>query len=226
MNNNDDTISYNDAAMRIILQPLADEELRQFDEYNKRPHEFLEDYKRKVNKMFRLAQIRCHLIDFAVWGRRVAVAVMIIATTILASCAVIKPLREKISGAILEWYEEYVSVLFEENSDEPTMKMPMYIPDGYELWSDVSLNNHRVLCYENDAGDLLKITCRPSEIASNLDYERHSFTEITIGQSKGIYFADEERSDNMIIWTANGFTYSINSCLELNELKQIAENMK
>ena len=40
MRSSEEINSYNDAAMRIILQPLVEDELNRFDEYNKRPHEY------------------------------------------------------------------------------------------------------------------------------------------------------------------------------------------
>ena len=227
MRNSEEINSYNDAAMRIILQPLVENELKRFDEYNKRSHEYSAELKRKVQKLFRNAEIRDTARVAAVWGRRLAACVMIAATLVLASCAVIKPLREKIAGAIVEWFEEYVAVYFEDESTSPLMREPRYIPDGYAVVSDVALDDYRAIRYANEAGEIITFNCElNSENLTHFDQEWHEVETITIGEAEGLYFIDTVGKDHMISWAINGFVYSVIGDLSEDEFIKFAESVE
>lgn len=228
MRSSEEINSYNDAAMRIILQPLVEDELKRFDEYNKRPHEYSEEFQRKVRKLFRNAEMRDAARVAAVWGRRIAACVMIIATVVLASCAVIKPLREKIAGAIVEWFEEYVAVYFEDDSIDPLMREPRYVPEGYAVVSDVALDDYRAIRYANEEGELITFICEPhdNEDAVYFDSELHEIEKVKIGKSEGIFFKDVAETDNMISWSIEGYIYHVIGAVSCNELVHIAEEVQ
>ena len=227
MRNSEEINSYNDAAMRIILQPLVEDELKRFDENNKRPHEYSAEFKRNVQKLFRNAEIRDAARVAAVWGRRIAACVMIILTVVLASCAVIKPLREKIAGAIVEWFEEYVAVYFEDDSTEPLMREPRYVPEGYAVVSDVALDDYRAIRYANEAVELITFICEPNnEDAALFDSEQHEIENVKIGKSEGIFFKDAAGTDNMISWATDGYIYHVIGNVSCNELVHIAEEVQ
>lgn len=227
MRNSEEINSYNNAAMRIILQPLVEEELQRFDEYNKRPHEYSAEFERRVRKLFRNVEIRDAARVAAVWGRRIAACVMVAATVVLASCAVIKPLREKIAGAIVEWFEEYVAVYFEDDSTDPLMREPRYVPEGYTVVSDVALDDYRAIRYANEAGALITFICEPQDNdAMIFDHEHNELEPVIIGDIEGIYFENEVGLDNIISWACNGFMYSVMGNLTKDELVEFALNVE
>lgn len=50
-NHNKADSSFEAAAMRIIIQPLIDEELEMFDTYNAIPHEYSPEFQAKLKKL-------------------------------------------------------------------------------------------------------------------------------------------------------------------------------
>lgn len=227
MKNGEKVNSYDDATMRIILQPLIEDELRRFDEYNKQPHEYSAEFIQRIRSLFRNAEIRSTICVAAIWGRRAIVCIMVVASVVLASCALIKPLREKIAGAIVEWYEEYVAIYFEDDSAHNKMREPHYIPEGYETVSDFALEDYRAIRYVNEAGAIITFNCELN--AGNLthfDQEWHEVDSITIGITEGLYFIDTAGKDHMISWAIDGFVYSVIGDLSKDEFIKIAESVE
>lgn len=219
--------SYDDATMRIILQPLVKDELRRFDEYNKQPHEYSHEFLKKVRKLFRGAELFKALGLAAVWGKRVIACIMVAATLVLVSCAAIKPLREKIADAIVEWFEEYVAVKFVDDSADPLMRVPMYIPENYVVVSDVVLDDYRAIRYANNDGALISFICESNTSdAVYLDHERHDVESVTIGKTEGLYFRDKAGIDHMVSWGIDGFVYIVTGGLSKDELIKFAESVE
>lgn len=218
--------SYDSAVMRVLVQPLLDEDLARFDEYNKIPHECSAEFEKRIINLFNREKILSYGRISLVWLKRVAICAMIGTMILLVSCAAIKPLREKIVNAVVEWYTEYVSVYFESETLEPTTKKLTYIPAEYTLVQESNLDDYSFVRYSDDVGNLITFTCEPSNRDSVLyDSERHNIEQIEINGSKGLFFVGD--SDiSFITWEEDGYTYSISGCCEQKELIKMAESLE
>lgn len=218
--------SYDSAVMRVLVQPLLDEDLARFDEYNKKPHECSQDFNKKLNKLFNREKLSLYGRVSLIWMKRVAICAMVAGMLLLASCAAIKPLREKIVNAVVEWYSEYVAVYFVSETVEPIMRRITYIPEKYVVVQESILEDCSFVRYADDIGNLITFTCEPSnEAAVYYDNERHNIENVKVNGIDGLYF--EGNSDiSFLTWEEEGYTYSISGCFEQNELIKIAESLK
>lgn len=218
--------SYDSAVMRVLVQPLLDEDLARFDEYNKIPHECSWNFNKKLNKLFTYEKIMSYGKVSLIWLKRVAVCAMVGIMFLLASCAAVKPLREKIVNAVVEWYSEYVAVYFEEIVSDPMMRNPQYIPEQYSLLQDNSLEDYRIIIYSDSEGNLITFMCKPnSETATLYDRERHNVETVKIDGVSGVYLYGDGES-NILTWSEAGYIYSIVGYCEKNELLKMAESLK
>lgn len=218
--------SYDSAVMRVLVQPLLDEDLARFDEYNKIPHECSLSFNKKIKLLFKRKKlVSCGRVSL-IWGKRVAVCAMVGVMLVLASCAAIKPLREKIVNAVVEWYSEYVVVCFESGTVEPIMKKLTYIPEKYVVAQESILDDYSFIRYVDDNGNLITFTCEPSNGASGLyDNERHNIETVKINDVEGLYF-EGESDICFITWEEDGYTYSVSGCCDQDELIKMAKSVE
>ena len=224
MNKHED--SFESASMRVLVQPLLEEDLTRFDAYNKIPHECSEEFEKKINKLFRREKILSYGRVSLIWMKRVAICAMIGAMFLLVSCAAVKPLREKIVNAIVEWYTEYVEVYFVSETLDPIARRITYIPENYIVVQESCLEDYSFIRYADDIGNLITYTCEPSNGDVVLyDRERHEIEQIKINGIDGLYFTGESDM-RFITWEEDGYTYSISGCCDQNELIKMAESLE
>lgn len=218
--------SYDSAIMRVLVQPLLDEDLVRFDEYNKIPHECSESFERKINRLFHREKVLLYGRASLVWMKRVAICAMVGIMILFVSCAAVKPLREKIVNAVVEWYTEYVAVYFESNTSDPMLKRLTYVPEKYIIVQDIGFEDYIFVRYKDDKGNLITFTCKPvGEDVTLYDLERHTVETVMIHEKSGLYFKGENES-SIITWEEDGVTYTISGDLPKEELLKMAENIK
>lgn len=218
--------SYDLAAMRVLVQPLLEEDLAKFDEYNKIPHECSKEFEKRMNNLFRREKVLAYRRISFIWMKRVAICAMVGIMIMLVSCAAVKPLREKIMNAIVEWYTEYVAVYFENETSEPVRRQLTYIPEKYTVVQESNLDDYSFIRYADNVGNLITYTCEPSNGDSVLyDRERHDMEQIKINGIEGLYFVGNSDM-RFITWEEDGYTYSISGCCEQSELIKMAESLE
>ena len=187
--------SYDSAIMRVLVQPLLDEDLARFDEYNKIPHECSKSFERKINRLFHREKVLSSGRVSLVWMKRVAICAMVGIMILLVSCAAVKPLREKIVNAVVEWYTEYVAVYFESNTSDPMLKRLTYVPEKYVIVQDIVFEDYAFVRYEDDKGNLITFACKPTGEDDTLyDQERHSVEVVMIHENSGLYFKGHRKA--------------------------------
>ena len=224
-NRNKADSSFEAAAMRIIIQPLIDEELKAFDTYNAIPHEYSPEFQIKFQKLLNKHRIINFSRSAGLWCKRVAVCLMLIVTVAFVSCAAIEPLREKIADAFITWYSEYVEVYFSpEDTGTSEMKKIISVPEGYTLLHEVEENGYYTARYMNDSNELLTYTITPhKQKETAYDIENHTIETIHISSVEGIYFRGESGYENILTWSINGYDYSIVGLIDLDEMKKMIE---
>lgn len=223
LNRNNADSSFEAAAMRIIIQPLIDEELEAFDAYNAIPHEYSPEFQAKFKKLLN----RYRFISFSrsaeLWCKRVAVCLMLIVTVTFVSCAAIEPLREKIADAFITWYSEYVEVYFSPTDSGITeMQKIISVPEGYTLLHEVAENGYYTARYMNDFNELLTYTITPhSPQETAYDIEHHTIETVSISTVEGIFFRGKNGYGNVLAWSINGYDYKIAGFISLDEMKRM-----
>ena len=163
-------------------------------------------------------------------------------------------LRECVFDAVVEWYENYVTVRFEpvekdsaqdttvsepvasggtesaEVAIKPPTKIekvmkPTYLPEGAE--EDVVVNTKAMVIIEYYINDDVVITYRQKLIDGNTWLDNKAIIcSVEINGKSGVAFEDEDGSQG-IVWTDGEYCYHINSMiLDIDELIIIASSVQ
>lgn len=219
---------YDKAAMRIILQPVVEEEIAEFDEWNKIPHEYSPEFKRGITRIFRHDRLKRNYRKAAVYGRRVVVGLAVIVTLALVACAAIEPIREKIAEAIVTWYEKRNEVVYEMTKEVGEPMLPTFVPDGYEVvYYDVT-DELAVIEYDNGSNSYAFMRTKNRKDKKILvDNEQRIMEEIAWGDDKAIYFKPNTAEDRyMLMWEKDGYIYVVDSDISKEEMLVFAEGVK
>lgn len=150
--------------------------------------------------------------------KRVAVAVLVICTVLFASAMSIDAVREKFWNAVVEWYEDYIAVMFVDDTVRDTMmdvefevREPSYLPEG--VVKGEQIKKHRsceTIFYYNDK-EILHL--EQFIIANNntkIDNTEYTVSNIEINEFKGI-LAEHLSQPHLstIIWTDDIYCYKL-----------------
>lgn len=219
---------YEKAAMRVILQPVVDEEIAEFDEWNKIPHEYSPEFERRIVKIFRKDRLKRSCRSAAVYGRKIAVCFAVIVTLALVACAAIEPLRERVADAFVTWYEKWNGIVYETSETTGEPLLPTYVPDGYEItYYDVT-DELAVIEYVNNKNSFAFMrTKNYHDKESFVDNEKCVMEEIEWRDGKAIYFKPiYEGVQHSMMWEEGGYVYIIDSSVSKEELIKFAESVK
>lgn len=223
-----------EVSMRIIAQPLVDERIALFDSFANTEHEFSKKFNKKIKRIFLADELRCGLRKSLVITKKVAVCLMIIITLTMVACMSIKSLRENIINAVITWYDEYFTLEYtQETSSEVSGDTYQtteftYIPEGYIVEEDISVNGYRKISYMNESGNYIYYLKQPyNDKADWYDSEGYDIEEISIGDLKAIFMYDSYGNKaSVITWTNHNMIYRITAALPETEMIKIAESVK
>ena len=169
--------------------------------------------------------------------KRAAVVVLVIGTVLFASAMSIEAVREKFWNAIVEWYEDYIAVLFVDDTAEDTMadvefevQEPSYLPEGvvkgeqihktFSCTTIYSFENKNAIrleqyLYSNDKMKIDNVGCEISQITIN-SYE------VLVAEYK------ESKQSYIMVWEDETYWYKLTSWLKIldkEDLQQIISSL-
>lgn len=178
---------------------------------------------------------------------RVALAIACILAVCLIAVMSISAVRDAVLGAIIEWYDDYISVRFEteaegkdnmnteaeeKNTEEPWQavekaRKPTEIPEGIE---EVILSNNKArVLIEYYAEEAWYATYRQTLLDDSNDHVDNEGVIIQyadINGQKAIIFEYTRKQEFVIIWNDGKYSYSIASCGTIDELLLIARSVR
>lgn len=220
---------YDKAAMRVILQPLIDEELAEFDEWNKIPHEYSQEFHGRFKQIMLRDKFMRGCRTAAVWARKIAVCFAVVITLALVACTAIEPIRERVADAFVTWYEKYNDIVFEMTDKVGIPMQPTYIPEGYyEAYRDET-DTDLILMYENDEMLCYAFTrfINREGFEHSIDNEKRIMEEIEWRGGKAIFFKPlYEYAGYSMMWEEDGYIYTVDCDVSKEELFKFAESVK
>lgn len=128
---------------------------------------------------------------------------------------------------IIEKFDKYSTVIFSSDGKSESIGTlePGYIPEGFELAEEKSLDVLIYISYANNKNDYFIIKkCFDRSIIS-FDTEENDCYEIIVNDNTYICYIPNEKYVG-IIWDDSDCTYYIETNLTLEEAVKIAENIK
>ncbi len=225
-------VSYHNAMMRVIVQPLVEEELQLFDRYNTIPGEYAEKTRKRIESSIRKYDTRA--VYASVWKvvKRGLVCAMVGLMVVFCSCAAIPSLREKIINAVVEWYDEYIVVHFEDTAPvaQPYRELG-YIPDGFISIYEDEWEGFLTRIYTSEQGATITFMREPAQSladfsVSYVDGEHHMLEDVQVGDTPGVFLQGMDGYENMLLWYREGYVYTLIGYFPCEELVKIATNIK
>ncbi|MBO5128549.1 MAG: DUF4367 domain-containing protein, partial [Clostridia bacterium] len=165
--------------------------------------------------------------------RRAAVIVLVVCSTLFALTVAIEPIRAALFGAVMEMFDEYVDVRWDDgewrNSKKLTeVKEPSYIPKGYEV-SEVYRSDYvNRVYYIKDGTEALCIS-QDTLIHDNTLYDNRnaefSYIEVN-GYTALLIQYNDDIVTYTLTWKDETYKYAIMTYdieLNLDEVIKIAE---
>lgn len=169
--------------------------------------------------------------------KRIAVVVLVIGTVLFASAMSIEAVREKFWNAIVEWYEDYIAVMFVDETEEDTMmevefevREPSYLPEGIVKVEQVEgkYKYNISYYYDNLPAIYFEQFVKPKdEIKVDNDNCVISFINIDCYEGMFIEYPDNS-SHNVIIWEDEYYRYKLSlkiPFISIEELQRIASSI-
>ena len=189
-------------------------------------HPLSEEHTRKMKALFaweRRKVITRHLWSYA----KVAVIFLCILSTVTFSLLMISPeVRAAVRNAIVRVWEGFTSVEFTDNntpSKESKDFSPEYIPQGYALLSVDEFGDSYIMVYIDDDSNMLMLEISSTD-SHAVDNENREFYE---EQHNGVEFyiyesVDIKRISSVVVWTQEGFSFSLSGVIPIDALIRVA----
>lgn len=216
-------------SMKIILQPMLAEEETYIRTMRTVPSPVPASLGERLQSLLDSHTQKPHPKPYRrVWKRAAIIAAALLMLA-LAACMAIEPLREKVFGFFVTWYDAYFELRVDSPDTEavPTAQ-PLgtfhYIPEGYEIVEDRQIAHKRRVIFRNQAENEIQFDVDSKEIHVNYDVG-YTMREDTIHNIPVLILTGEDDVYTCIIWFDESFRYELVGSIPLNELKMIIENL-
>lgn len=165
--------------------------------------------------------------------KRLLVAAIICA--VLASAVSVYANREAIAGFIVQVFEKFTSIKFQqptetsgsatgtEPSDDITDHLPTLVPQGYEKTDEVITSALVQIIYMDESGsELIFMKTLKEGTHLGLDTEGIELEKLTVKGYSGFYYKKNDQSS--LIWADNRFAYSIIGKITKSEMLELANS--
>ena len=206
----------------ILLEQLEEERYK-----NMAPHVFSKHYRRNMKKIIKEYSRNPIQKQFATLGKYVAgvlILIILINSILIVS---VEAYRENFFETMTSAYKKFTSIIIEaEKPSDHSLNFiePSYIPEGFELISDMQTDITRKIDFTNN--DKQIITFQQSIITSGerkIDTEDISIKEIEIQNQKITYSFNKDAYN--AYWNDNEFIYSIIAEVSFEEFVKIIEGI-
>lgn len=192
--------------------------------------EFSDKFNKKMNKLIREYKNRIIKENTFVYGKRIVAGILIIAGLGFGALMLSEPVRATIQNIIIQWFDEYTQFDFQSDTSEVEFKEFTlgYLPEGFEEIDYFLSTGLASIEYEDLQGnDILFEYSIAEDLSLALDNEHSSYNIISINDSEAHLFeSNDDSRRSYLLWIDKGYTFTIGSNIDVDEIIKIAENIK
>ncbi|MDF2843663.1 MAG: hypothetical protein K0R00_2089 [Herbinix sp.] len=194
---------------------------------------FSPEFEIRMNKLFAKERRRELFTKVLFYSKQIA-AMFILTFAVVFSLLLINPeVRAAVKSIVIEWRDKFTSIIFQSNkssnmSDEKEWQFE-YLPFGYQEYKIDKFGLITNMEYVNGQDQFIYFSYQPDGVNSSIsiDNENHEIESTMINGTSGyIAKATDDDYENGIIWTMNGYTFSLWSQLQVEELIKIVESIR
>ena len=231
-----------DHLISLAALKCTEEEAKKLNESDTSDVEFGKSYYRKRSRIIRKYRGGYKASSFAVMAVKLAAAAVIIVALLAVLIGCVPGLRQAIYDAVIEWYEEYLSIRFEgpgipeieteEDGTPPTcieeVRKPTDLPEG--VWEDVLINTNYRKTIDYYMGEVYLFSFSQLLLDTNgisFDNEGATVTYADINGNNATIIDNKTENVISIVWNDKEYVYLLTTeILELEELMHYAKSVK
>ena len=232
-----------DHLISLAALKCTEEEAKKLNESDTSDVEFGKSYYRKRSRIIRKYRGGYKASVFAVMAVKLAAAAVIIVALLAVLIGCVPGLRQAIYDAVIEWYEEYLSIRFdgsgipeketeEDDGTPPTCieehHKPTNLPEG--VWEDVLINTDYEITIDYYMGEEYLFSFSQLLLDTNgisFDNEGATVTYAVINGNNATVIEYETNSTICIVWNDEEYIYLLTTeVFELEELMHYAKSVK
>ncbi len=193
---------------------------------------FSPEFEIRMNKLFAKERRRELFTKVLFYSKQIA-AMFILTFAVVFSLLLINPeVRAAVKSIVIEWRDKFTSIIFQSNkssnmSDEKEWQFE-YLPFGYQEYKIDKFGLITNIEYVNGQDQFIYFSYQPDGVNSSIsiDNENHEIESTMINGTSGYIAKATDDYENGIIWTMNGYTFSLWSQLQVEELIKIVESIR
>ena len=190
---------------------------------------FSESFMRRMQKMIHRRKWGYYVM-FGTVGRRVAsILVALLVATTVATISV-DALREPVARFFTRVFRTHTVIHVDndnipvDESEEMEMYAPTYIPEGYNLEQEETMDSVYNIIYSTSAGKIIKYTqFWEIDFSSNINTENTEYTQIVIGDYQGVTYTNNGFT-SVMFWN-HEYHFTLSGDLAIEELIKVAESI-
>ena len=160
-------------------------------------------------------------------SKRVTIVLIAALLIVLTGCAIVY--RNEIAGFFVDLFDGRVSISAPQTDDRPrelAVKMPSYIPEGYELVYDEKYISLAERKWENGEGETIRlIQTIPGQTHFGFDTDYGGYRFLQIGDEE-VYYHQWDTPKHVYIWSSDyDYKLTVSSPLSEEELQKIIESI-
>jgi hypothetical protein len=182
-----------------------------------------------MKKLFAADKRRETRITVIKWSKVAAAAVCITTTVFFGTLLTSSEVRAAVHGAIVRFFEGFAQVEFAEPETPATIDRVAtdfalkFTPDGYGLISSDELEHGIFNMFGDSEGNLLIWSINTIDSAPAVDTDHADYrSETREGIEYHIFESQSEDNFSVIVWTQDGFVFSLTGLLDIDELMKMA----
>jgi len=239
MDNNDYKSKMFEEAIKLVLWDYHQKEIDEFNTITEdEKHKFSLAFESRMQKILKRAKrFKGELkISALKTFQKIGIIVLIILSISFVSLFTVEAIRKEIFNIITTFYEKYIGVSFESESSQNYIierieetYLPSYVPDGYSEVEILKSDNNIIAIYINDKDEMIIYSQDLVRANMNIDGEDYTESDIIINGMSGKLFEYAKPDGvlyNILIWTDNKYSYSLQTYLIKTEVIKIAESVK
>lgn len=199
---------------------------------------FSATFENKMKKLINKQKYKRLFKSVYVYSKKVAVFVSIIISIGFGTLMTAQAVQKAVINTVVEWYEDHNGFIFENTSNksaeeilnESKIKLPTYIPKGFELSESEDYDSFKLYVYKNEEGKnlIFNAIVITDKNETFIDNEHTDYELIEINGSKVYLFSGKGKNYDYAsaIWIEGDIKYEIDSWIGVIEVIRMIKNIK
>lgn len=192
--------------------------------------EFSDGFKDKMSKLMGRYRRMADRRKVFIYTKRFVAGILIAAGLGFGVLMLSQPVRAAVQNVIIQWFDKYTQFDFQSDSTEVEFKEYTlgYLPEGFVETDYFTATGYVSIEYEDLNGNDIIFEYSTSEgLSVGLDNENSTYSIINLnGTEAHLFESNEEGRRSYLLWTHDGYTFTIGSNLSIEEIIKIEENLK